>query len=294
MLLAVARLLFALVALGGCTLVFNVEPLPGPGKLACGPYGAPTPVAFSAALMTAGAHDLSVTGDGTLGAVVVDVDNVPSTRPVMLDGSQTWIDDPAGFASTLTGTRGHRVASDTMLLTSAANSHHEVDTYKLAATGWAQIAPIVDSDPGFELYAGNESDNLQGTTVTYRRVLLVKRRTTTPHSLVVVTNFELATDPTSFHEDLNRTAPLDAATDLQPTHAVITADRKTIVYAATASGANSDLFVSTFDVDQNAWLVGDRLASLDTDGAEDEPWVNGDCSRIWFRRDGVVYEAQAQ
>ena len=34
--------------------------------------------------------------------------------------------------------------------------------------------------------------------------------------------------------------------------------------------------------------------TVNTGGAEDEPWINADCSRIWFRRDGVVYQAQAQ
>lgn len=294
MLAIVARLLFTLVALGGCTLVFNVEPIPGPGKLACGPYGTPQPVAFSSALQGLGAHDLSVTADGMAGAVVVDVDNTSSTIPVMLDPSQTWVEDTSAGPTSLMGLRGHRVAADTILATSSTAGNHEVDTYKLASGAWSAMAPIVDSDPSFELYAGNEGDVLSGTTVVYRRVVLVKRRVTTPHSLVIVTNFELATDPTSFHEDVNRTFPLDAATGMEPTHAAITADRRTLVYAATPNGAKSELFVSTFDDTQSAWLAGDRITSLDTAGAEDEPWVNGDCSRIWFRRDGVVYQAQAQ
>lgn len=294
MLMLVARLVFALVALTGCQVAFGLDSLDAPAKLACGPYAAATPVAFDPAL--AGAHDLSVVEDGMHGAVVIDSDNLSRTVPVALDAAgTTWIPDPGAGTNGLSTLRGHRIAIDRIIATDTSKGNVEVDVYMLSGTLWGAVAPVVDGDAAFELYAGTERDQLTGSTATYRRVTLVKRHTSVANrSQIVVTNLDLASDPTSFHEDLNRTALLNSQTDVQPTHAEMTGDRRTIVYAAAASGEKSDLFVTTFDDSQTAWPPGERIAELDTAGAEDEPWVNADCSRIWFRRDGVVYQAQAQ
>jgi hypothetical protein len=291
MLALVARLLFMLAPLCGCQVAFGLDHVDDT-TLACGPYAKPVPVMFDESLATA--HDLSVLDDGIHGAVVTDFDNLSSMQPVMLDSGGTWVPDLATGSTGLTTLRGHRVALDRILATDTSKANHEVDVYTLTGTMWAAITPIVDADPSYELYAGNERDVLTGTVMSYRRVTLVKRHTAANHSQIVVTNLDMAVDPTSFHEDLPRTALLNSQTDVQPTHAEMTDDRKTIVYAAAATGEQSDLFVTTFDDTQLAWPPGQRIGSLDTSGAEDEPWINADCSRIWFRRDGVVYQAEAQ
>jgi hypothetical protein len=292
MLPLVVRHLSALVALSGCQVVFGIDPVEAPPKLACGPYAKPLEVAFDASL--AGAHDLSVLDDEMHGAVVVDADNLSKTVPVVLDGAGTWIPDASVTATGLDTLRGHRIAPDRVLATDTSKGNTQIDVYANTGTLWAAMTPVVDGDTSFELYAGNERDVISSGATTYRRVTMVKRRTTTSHSQVVVTNFDIAVDSTSFHEDPSRTALLNSVADIQPTHAEMTDDRRTIVYAATAIGEQPDLFVTTFDDTQQAWPPGERISTLNTTGAEDEPWINADCSRIWFRRDGVVYQAQAQ
>lgn len=292
MLTLVARLLFTLVALGGCQVVFGLDQVQPPPKLACGPYAKPTPVMFDPTLV--GAHDLSVLDDEMHGAVVIDADNLSRTVPVALDTTGTWIPEVGIATGGLSTLRGHRTAVDRILATDTSKGNAQIDVYTLSGAAWSAISPTVDGDSNYELYAGNERDVVSGTVQVYRRVTLVKRRTSTNRSQIVVTNLDMAVDSTSFHEDVNRTALLNAQTDIQPTHAEMTDDRRTIVYAAAATGETSDVFVTTFDDAQMAWPAGERIGTLNTSGIEDEPWINADCSRIWFRRDGVVYQAQAQ
>jgi hypothetical protein len=278
-----------LVVASGCDLVVGFDKLDPAPASACGPYGDPVAVAFDPSL--AGAHDFSVTEDGMAGAIVIDDDNISSTKPIKPDGNGGWTTDLAftGMA-TLDRTRGHRIATGTVLATSADASHHEIDEYAFQGTAWQ--ARLLISDNNFELYAGNARTDDSGNAT---RLVAVRRRTTSAHNEIAVFNKNLATDPTgAYHEDADSPRMLNAVSTLQPTHAVLTADRRTIVYAATIDDGEPDLYVTSYDDALPGWGPGQAISSLNTTGSEDEPWVNGDCSRIWFRRDGVVYAADAQ
>jgi hypothetical protein len=275
-----------LVAMSGCDLVIGIDELAPAAPSACGPYGPPTPVAFDATL--AGAHDLSVTDDGMFGAVVTDADNIASTRPIVADGLGGWTIDPAFADPTLDRVRGHRIAQGEIVATSVDLSYHEVASFAWFAPVW-QALPLL-RDNNFELYAGNARDDGDA-----RRLVAVRRRTTSAHNEIAVFDRNVSLDPTgAYHEDPDGPRVLNSVSSVQPTHAVLTADGRTIVYAASIDAGEPDLYVTTYDDALPGWAPGQAITSLDTRGAEDEPWVNGDCSRIWFRRDGVVYQADAQ
>jgi hypothetical protein len=292
MLCVVVRLLYVLAALGGCNVVLGLDHVDAVSQ-ACGPYGEAVPVALSP-LLGSGAHDLSVADDGISGAVVTDVDATSLTHPVTLDDTtMTWGPDTSVSTNVLDTVRGHRITADTILATPPG--YGEVDVYQRFASGWAATGMNIDHDQNFEFYAGTERDvyDTMGNLVD-RTVTLVKRRTMSlARSQIVVTSSD-ARDINTFAEELSRTAPLNAQTGLQPTHAVMTDDRRTIVYAATLDNGTSSVFETTFDETTQAWQPGTAVVGVDKTGAEDEPWINADCSRIWFRRNGVVYQADKQ
>jgi hypothetical protein len=282
-------LLSSALLVSGCDYVVGIDELGSASPSACGPYGVPVPVVFDAAL--AGAHDFSVADDGLSGAVVIDSDNIPSTKPITPGGTLGWALDPAFTgSSTLDRLRGHRIEAGRVLATSIDTSHHQVDEYTFQGIAWQ--GALLLSDSNFELYAGNARDDDAGSAT---RLVAVRRRTTSAHNEIAIFNRDLATDPTgAYHEDPDSPRTLNQVSTQQPTHAVLTADRRTIVYASSLGSNEPDLYVTTYDDALPGWGPGEPIRSLNTAGAEDEPWVNGDCSRIWFRRDGVVYEAEAQ
>jgi hypothetical protein len=284
-----------LILASGCDAVFSLDPLvPYPPSL-CGPYAEATPVMFSPELVAKQAHDLSVSSPG-VGAVVTEDGFVHHVVPVTFDaGSQTWM--RAGME--ILRYRGHRTADDTVYGESIDDATTVVE-YKLNAGVWNAQSPTVATDPCFNYTIGNEYDVVDPVNgLQLQRATLVKAASgnvgcDVGKDQLVITNRTPPFSPSRlWREDPPRTMPLNDNPAVAPSQAVMTQDLRTIVYAG-KHDSEYDLYVTTLDKDMNNFATGQIIDSVSLPGAvEDEPWIDADCTTIWFRRDGVTMTASA-
>lgn len=284
-----------LLLLGGCNLVLGLDTVPVE-KQPCGPYTTLTPLAITG--VTNPTH-FSITPDGTL-AMVVGKDASGTVRPVLLTGSGTsWSPDPArqGGLAALVG--AHLAPQEKLPDGNGGYSLDPVSPAVLAWVGhplqaaryfysptartWANDVAVGSfGDPDFDVIPGNTvvAANAGDPTLPNRHVPLTEHTTTTANTdQILLTannlpNYSLVASPT-------RTQLLDANA-LQFDQAVLTDDQQTLVYAA-KSGGSFDIFASAKD---SSFDVGVVVGSLvDTpDHDEVEPWIDGTCARLYFRR----------
>jgi hypothetical protein len=289
----VARFAVLLLALGGCNIVLQIDHIDPPPPAVCGPYGPAVPVAFSSDL--AMAHDLAVVG--TLGTVVTEEGGISHVTPVMgNDTLDEWKPDGRAKIDRYTG---HAVASGTVFAVGVDDSTYVLE-FEYVPNVWSSLNPTLPKDACFNMRAGNEIDVVDPVNgPQLRRVAVVKRPsgeagcTIGKPQLVLVTRvppFDLAH---LWTEDPARTLPLNQS-EIVPSQAVLTQDLRTLVYAGGDGETTSDLYVTTLDPDTNMFGVGQKITSLSTPDPEDEPWIDADCSTIWFRRNGVTMMARKQ
>ena len=81
---------------------------------------------------------------------------------------------------------------------------------------------------------------------------------------------------------------------LSPNGGVLTTDREKLVYSATVGkNTRSELFSSFRIDDKFAHGPNVVIQGVKSDADLTEPWINSDCSTLYFRRDGVTWMATA-
>jgi hypothetical protein len=280
----------------GCDLVVSLDP---PPATACGQFDSPTEVPFATDLP-------KLVGFSPVGerALARTTDTPPHVLALKLDAG-VWVRDPLyqGNLETLyMQTRlhyGQLTFEGKMFggVRDATNPDYYVYLYRFAAPQWVIDEPMpiafstgVSVLPGGSLITGeNENEYKYHVTTqtmgTERKVIVVvKTRAMTSWMTEAVSGLP-TTAPINETHDV-----IDGAIALAPAPN----DRPALVYAAklrTDSGS-SDLYVS--QKNQGVWQVGVPLDELSVDGEDEvEPYVNADCSLLYFRRGDKIFQARA-
>jgi len=276
--------------LSGCNLILGMETF-DPEPTLCGPYAPPVPIELDPALV--GATDFSVAADGIHGMVHATYNGLPGPTPIVFDG-QRWVADTRpgmqmALAMNLSGAHVG-VTGDVYGWIDHVKRPGltEIDHYTF--TGVWGFDKVVISSSLFDVVPGNEveSDAGAGAKVSY----LVELQQPFDGTGVNTIQILAATPPAFAFQPSGFVDPLNTVGGLNPTGGALTGDHQILVYSAITPGLTGSHFYETSFV-HNQFMPGHLIPSLyAADHGDDEPWVNADCSRIWFRRDGVTYTAQ--
>ena len=291
------RLLALLCACSGCDWVI---PLTEPVDAACGPYKSITPVVFAETLQEH--DDFSIHYDGVHGMVHarVQVPAMPAMTytgpvPIVMDDTGTWQIDVPRFtninAFRLDG--GHVLGDGSVFGWRDRISNPSTPPTLIRftfSTMWSQETSgqaLDDSAknmrPGNEIVldVGNGGllrffpqirlDNGEGKNQLVIRQKFVNENWLTTDQADTITRLE----------------------SLNPSAAVMTADHKVLLVAASDSGAKQRIYASERDPQLDEFAIG-RPVELDSDGELDDtqPWIGESCATLYFRRGGVTYRAQ--
>jgi hypothetical protein len=154
---------------------------------------------------------------------------------------------------------------------------------------WSPIVPNVAESNVVDLFPGNEVESDAGNGAKSRYVVELSQAFdgATPGKLEILVAMP-ASDvfkPSGFVNSIN---DVDA---IAPTGAALTADHGILVYSAKLGTTESHLFETSFS--KFEFGPGHEIGSLYVSGkADDQPWINNDCTQIWFRRDGLTWTAR--
>ena len=281
-------------AASGCDVLFDT-PFYDPAEQLCGPYNHPTPIAFDAALGQP--TDFSVAADGLHGLVFATYHSITGPTPILYDApSSTWLPDDTRLANSIlakTLSGGHMGTTGDVFGWIDHNKNPlgmSVAIHYAYVTTWGAVVPNVAESTVLELVTGNEVETDAGSNAKTRYVVELAQdfEVSMPKRLEI-----LAAAPASeVFKPSGFVDPINNAALIQPTGAALSGDHSKLVYTAFVNGSSDGhIYVSPFEKFQFA--PGDPIGSLAELGkTDDQPWINGDCSQIWFRRDGVTLTAQ--
>lgn len=247
-----------------------------------------------------GAKDFSVDSSGTRGMIYAMFPRPPATRltgvhPIKLvDG--VWRGDTArdvGAITTLDG--GHIAENNSMVgwLVEEGLDRPEVREYTFT-TAWDQsMTGIVDPLQGQTSTAGNVIVLPYGGvgTIRFMVTVLVADQASDLNTMRI---FQRISGP-NFWELTPQADPLKTSRDnINPSAGVMTADHGKLVYAAkVGSDTTSRLFASARIKDE--FEPGPELIidGVESDADLTEPWINADCTALYFGRDGKSWMALA-
>lgn len=294
------RFALLLLAASGCDVavgIEHIEPITG----ACGPYNTVTPVSITG---VTDARGFSINPEGTM-AVVTGKDPADQTRPIVLRLSgETWEPDPAmqnGLSATMKGavlappepmpvasTYPGDVLQPVMLLSTVptGQSKAQVGRYYWSSTAWSlDTNEPAFSLAGYDVFPGNVSIKVGATNADVDRVrhtvlwMVTQDEDEGPNKIAVTAN-----SPPSFTlEDKARTLGINSL-GKRFGQAVLTDDRAKLVYSA-ESGTTRGIYAVEQNPESRTFDdAGGLVAGIDGEGDEVEPWINGDCSKLYFRR----------
>jgi len=299
----VLRVVLLLLAVSGCDRVFLEEPAPP----ICGPYGEPRPLAFVPELVEP--HGFSVRRDGSLGAVTARVAGVTGVYVVeeRPPGSGAWglasparnVGLPRGALAGGTIAELDLAGQDELYAWTGTPDRTEVQGYRFAGTSWGGTNVPLLRNAEFDITVGNVVEVVEvveGVLVAQRkRGVLTLAPADGGKSLLVfadqVAPYVDAGAERTWDDIPERTRPLNEDASVHPSRGVLTQDLAILVYAARVDGGDSELYASRIDDVEKTWRPGQRLLDVSTAGDEVEPWIDGDCSTLYFHRDGVTYRA---
>ncbi|MBA3396326.1 MAG: hypothetical protein H0T89_27090 [Deltaproteobacteria bacterium] len=288
------RLAVLLVLTGACDKVFAIE---APAPAACGPFGEPVPLVFAESISDP--HGFSTRSDQAIGAVTATVGGQTHLYVVaQIDGVWTPTEPArnAGLADVLQGAIADPDCFGVEELLGAVGSTRQALLYGFS-TAWSPDSgnPVM-RDSEFDVTAGNlveVVDLVDEELVPQRKRAVVVKSPTDGigKNVLLFVDLLFPYADNIWDEQPERTRPINDDRSISPSSGVLTSDLFTLVYAARRDGGGSDLFVSRRDeVDKN-WYPGVQLIGVNTDADELSPWINADCSTIYFERDGVTYAA---
>lgn len=284
-----------LVLLVGCDQVLGLErDVPPP---VCGPFEEPTLVPIHEELVDA--KDFSVDSSGTRGMIYAMFPRA-STRltgvhPIKLVNGM-WRGDATRDVGAITALDGGHIAeNDSMVgwLLEEGLDRPEVREYTFS-TAWDQSTTgIVDPLQSQTSTAGNVIVLPFGGVGTIRfmvTILLAERA----GDLNTMRIFQRISSSSSW-ELTPQADPLKTSrAKINPSAGVMTADHGKLVYAATVgSNTTSRLYASARIKDEFAPGSELIIDGIESDADLTEPWINADCSALYFGRDGKSWMALA-
>jgi len=295
----VVRVVGLLLLLVGCDQVLGFErDAPPP---VCGPFGVPTLVPLHPELEDA--HDFSVDSSGTRGLIFAKFMR-PSGRLTGVHAiklvNDMWRGDPTRDLGVISALDGAHITDDTTAVGwinresagGPALSEYQFSTTAVPQQWGGPTTGYIDPQRIDTSIAGNVIVLPAGTTLKLRFAVTVKQSMTAdPNTLRI---FQL--QPTRTDWELTAQAdPLKSSRDkVNPNGAVLTADHGKLVYAAkVGSRAVSRLFASERIRDEFAPGPELMIEGVEGDADLTEPWINADCTAVYFLRDGKTWMATA-
>ena len=289
---------FALL-LVGCDLAWQLERDVTP---VCGPFSAPTLVPFHPELV--GPHDFSVDSSGTRGMIYAMYPR--AARPtgvhaIKLENTM-WRADPTRDGGVLSQLDGSHIAENNFAvgwLFEEGADRPEIREYQFfpgTPGAWNQgTSGLVDPLQGQTSTGGNliVLPYAGVATIRFMVTILMSDRVGDPNTMRI---FQLFPNETQW-ELTPQADPLKTAREkVNPNGGVMTADHGKLVYSArigTDAMAPSRLYASERIRDE--YSHGAPLTIEDVDGDADltEPWINADCTRVYFRKDDATWMADA-
>jgi hypothetical protein len=289
----VHRLALLLLLVGACDLAFSVDEVV-PIEAPCGPYKKTTPITIKD---VTDPRSFSVSGDL---AMVVGRAATGEVRPIPLHlVGDAWEPDPdfqAGLSSLalvaanlapfepapngMTYPNANPLAP---VMMAATGTPLAVARYYWSGSTWSlDTIQVPVSDPSFDLRPGNvvlkastvENDRVRHTVISYSPrdpaldVPHIQLYANTPPSwsllLKAVRTAPLNNDPGNFGQ------------------AVLTDDQAKLVYSLTT--ANADIYASAQSPARDFGPGTPLDDTVNTSDDEVEPWIDGTCSKLYFRR----------
>lgn len=284
------RSVVLLVLLSGCHLVFGLDGTEGGGV--CGPFGEPEPLAFDPQLVDPTGFSVDKSGRRGMVFARYDAGTPRLTRPhVIMNAGGTWMPDPANDQGAIDALSGGRMMAGGTVFGWIDGGSPRLDEY-LPGPPWSPNSlQIVDYEPTYQKRTGNLIEpTIGGANV---RLLVVTAENASGETTIHIRRFlPTATDnfwvKTGLLDDIN-------SESVMPSSGVLTENGDRLVYAAKiGDDPVSHLYASKVRVDDTFGL-GERLDIPGTTDEVDvtEPWINDDCTVIYFNRDGMIVSARA-
>jgi hypothetical protein len=166
----------------------------------------------------------------------------------------------------------------------------QVGRYYWSGTTWTvDTNQEVFSIGGYDVFPGNVWTRVGATNTDIDRVRHTVLWMITPNKVAI-----LANSPPSFTlEDKARTVGFNSL-GKRIGQAVMTEDRAKLVYSA-LSGTASDIFAVEQNPESRTFDTGGGVVGgmVNTGDSEVEPWINANCSKLYFRRIPAVTPNEA-
>lgn len=306
-----------LLCASACDYIFTIEPDP---QAVCGPFGEPRAITFDGTGATLdepkffSARNVTRPGDPVYGAIYAQRSGIRRIYIIQQADDVTW--------TLASGSRNSNLLDDTL---GGSMGEIEFDTNpndtmpgidrlvvwrgmptrlfeaQLITQGYTidNVPMVVDSL--FDIMVGNvvevleTNPNTNEPTPQRKRAVVTKVPTSGVGKPVLVFADRLAPYNVQnlWNEDANRTAPINNDRKAVPGRGVITSDTFILVYSVKYGNGSYDIYASRRDDNTKQWGLGRPVMGKVNTSKSDEvdPWINGDCSTLYFSRDGTIYRA---
>ena len=292
-----SRPLLFVLALGGCDRAFGLDRDTLPAV--CGPFGAPEEVLFAPEL--GAVNDLSVDATGERGMVYANIGN-GTTGPwrgphaVMKDATGMWIQDKLRDKPILDSLDGAHIAADATGGMSWIDSSRGVMANVLTFAGgaWSTVSQdVVERETDKDVRIGNVIDLPAGPGLIQRFAVEIRLSfdRLSPGEIRIIQR--IPTD--SIWMVTEQATPLNAANPpLDHNGGVMTADHDILVYTATVGKEkHSRAFASRRVRDTYKTGVELVIDGVDDDASITEPWINADCTQLYYREGDTTWVTSA-
>lgn len=287
-----ARRLILLLALGGCDMVFGLNRPDMPHV--CGPYGVPEEVMFSPALV--GAHDFSIDPSGLHGMVHANlgVGGLPAwdgPHAIIPDGNGVWIQDGARDKAVLNSFQGgHLTASGQVVAWIDMPRGVMANLLMFGAGAWSQVTDVLDTQVADrDLHIGNVIDLDVGSGLVQR--FAVEIRPPADFNSIGQIGIIQRVPGNAFWAQTTEVRDLNQADPkIDLNGGVLTADHEKLVYSGKrGSSPVSRIFASERTLDQFSPSAEIVIQGVHDDEELTEPWINADCTELYFRQGDTTW-----
>jgi hypothetical protein len=276
------RLAVVCAMLCGCNVVFGVDRVE---PAVCGPYAVVDQLAFDPKMLHV--REISFDADGKQAMAWADYNGTTGPNALMsVDG--VWVRDDARSLGleTLGGARLQPDGRHAFGWTGAS-----IDEYQFSdAVGWNALVGVIDTGTLDDKVAGNAIELDIGAGALR---LLVETRIHVTGGSEIVLRSRLPSDD-SWQDTRYLDAFVSATPTITPGVGLLTADGERFVYAAQVG---RDPISHLYATPKNADPSFSPGVRLDIDGVDEgvaltDPWINADCSQLWFNADGEILHAR--
>jgi hypothetical protein len=294
-----------------CDYVFVIEPDP---TAVCGPYGEPKPLTFDASLELPqffSARSVARPGDPVYGTVYAKRSGVSRVFIVQQTDDTTWTLAPGSRNSGLLDNTAGGSLGEIEFPVGAMPGIDRLVVWRgipmrpfeaqLITQGYAIDNQPMVVDTEFDIMVGNLVEVLDTNPNTGEQTPQRKRAVITKvplngigkPALVFADRIAPYDQQHLWAEDANRTMPINKDMKAVPGRGVLTADTFILVYSVKYANGSYDIYASRRDDTTKQWNVGSPVGGrVNTKtGDEVDPWINGDCSTLYFSRAGTIYRA---